>query len=262
MSWLDRPSLHRPLALGTAIVAAVLPAAALAGIVVAASGPSAKDFPPGRKLADNATITLKAADSVTILDAKGTRVLKGAGSFTVGAPAGASKGSTFAALTQQRDASRVRTGAVRAAGPDGKPLRPNLWYVDVTVPGPVCVVAGMPIRAWRPEMDGEGSYSTVTVNSGRNGGKRAPIAFADKSTVAAWDVASAPVQDGATYAVTDGKEPPVDVTFAVLPRLENDPERLASDLLAHGCQGQLAVLTHALALPSDGASDGPAAPPQ
>ncbi|HKT85528.1 MAG TPA: hypothetical protein VJQ77_05520 [Novosphingobium sp.] len=227
---------------GTALL--TLPAGAMAGIVVASSGPSAKTYPPGTKLPDDARITLKASDRVTILDKRGTRVLSGAGTYTVGTSSGPSRTSTFVALTTQRSASRVRTGAVRGSGPDGKPLRPNLWYVDVTSSGPVCVVDAGEVRAWRPSKDGAAAYETEPAA----GGAAMELSFQDGSMVAPWG--GAPVAEGASYAIAPkGKAPEVKITFRLLPQQDYAPEDLAEALLAKGCEGQVNVLAHSLALP-------------
>ena len=70
--------------LGTALllVGTSTPAVAQA-VVVRSTGPSAVAYPKGKRLAANATVVLKAGDVVTVLDKAGTRVLKGAGSFTL-----------------------------------------------------------------------------------------------------------------------------------------------------------------------------------
>ena len=80
--------------LGGAAVAVVAPDVAKAGTVVASSGPSAGKYPVGKKLKDTDRITLRAGDSVTVLDSRGTRIISGAGTHMVGAR-GASKRSTF-----------------------------------------------------------------------------------------------------------------------------------------------------------------------
>lgn len=227
----------------TAAALLALPASAIAGIVVASSGPSAKTYPPGTKLPDNARITLQAADRVTILDKRGTRVLSGAGTHTVGSASGPSRTSTFVALTTQRSASRVRTGAVRASGPDGKPLRPNLWYVDVTSPGPVCVLDPAEVRAWRPGNKGNAAYDLKPAS----GGAGTTLSFQDGSMVAPWG--GAPVADGASYAIASKGGSDVKVTFRILPRQDYAPEDLAALLLEKGCEAQVNVLAQSLALP-------------
>ena len=226
---------------GAALLA--LPASAMAGIVVASSGPSAKTYPPGTKLPDDAKITLKASDRVTILDKRGTRVLSGAGTHTVGSSGGPSRTSTFVALTTQRSASRVRTGAVRGSGPDGKPLRPNLWYVDVTSSGPTCVVDPAEVRAWRPGNEGNATYTVKPAA----GGATATLSFVDGSMVAPWG--GAPVADGSSYLVSSGGAPNVTVTFKVLPQQDYAPEDLAELLLSKGCESQVNLLAQSLVLP-------------
>ena len=232
-------------ALGGIIGAALLalPASAMAGIVVASSGPSAKTYPPGTKLPDDAKITLKASDRVTILDKRGTRVLSGAGTHTVGSSSGPSRTSTFVALTTQRSASRVRTGAVRGSGPDGKPLRPNLWYVDVTSPGSVCVVDPAEVRAWRPGNEGNATYTVKPAA----GGATATLSFEDGSMVAPWG--DAPVADGSSYLVSSGGASAVTVTFKVLPQQDYAPEDLTELLLSKGCENQVNLLAQSLVLP-------------
>lgn len=228
----------------TAAALLTLPAGAMAGIVVASSGPSAKTYPPGTKLPDDAKITLKASDRVTILDKRGTRVLSGAGTFTVGSASGPSRTSTFVALTTQRSASRVRTGAVRGSGPDGKPLRPNLWYVDVTSPGPVCIVDPGEVRAWRPGNQGNATYTVKPAA----GGAAIRLSFADGSMVAPWS-GGAPVADGSSYLISSGTAADVKVTVRLLPQRDYAPEDLAELLLAKGCESQVNLLAQSLVIP-------------
>ena len=78
--------------LAAALIAAAGSSAALADVlVVRASGPSAKAYPAGKTIADNARIALQAGDSLVLLDSRGTRVLRGPGSFTPNGPAQASR---------------------------------------------------------------------------------------------------------------------------------------------------------------------------
>src|SRR6478735_1132669 len=121
-----------------AAACALVPAAAFAGVVVSASGPSAGSFPVGKSIGNSERVVLRAGDTLTVLDANGTRVLRGAGTFSLDQQAGPSKRGTFADLTRRRPASQVRTAAIRG---DDQPAQPsNIWYVDVSHPGTVCVV--------------------------------------------------------------------------------------------------------------------------
>ncbi|MEJ2458783.1 MAG: hypothetical protein P8Y58_11805 [Novosphingobium sp.] len=232
------------------MAATALPGSAMAGIVVASSGPSAASFPPGKKLPDDAKITLEAADSVTILDSKGTRVLRGAGTFKVGAQGTFNRSLTFAALTRERSAQRVRTGAVR--GPNGTPISPNLWYVDVNRTGTFCIVNPAEVRLWRPVKDGDASYRVTSAD----GTHSATPGFSNGVTVAPWDAVAVPVKEGVAYTITgplsgEDTAQSVSVTFAMLPEQEYTPEDLAAALMAKGCDAQMNLLATSLALPDD-----------
>jgi len=133
------------LALGAAALAAVLPAGeALAqSMVVRSTGPSAGQYPAGRKLAVNSKITLKANDQVTVLDANGTRVLSGPGTYTLDSAVSRDQaGNTQIAslLATGGPPRRARTGATRGAGVVETVQRsPNLWFVDAGKSGKFCV---------------------------------------------------------------------------------------------------------------------------
>lgn len=227
-------------ALAVASLAAISPKAALAEVIVASSGPSAKQFPVGKKIAASDQITLKAGDSVTILGSGGTRVIRGAGSHRVGA-GNAAKRSTFATLTRQRDAARVRTGAVRG-DLTGPITRPNIWYVDVTRSGTMCIADPAAVQLWRPETGGAPVYLVASPTSADH----VHVTFAEGATTSTWN-AALPLADGSRYSFTsqpDGTSS--EVTFAVLDAIPESPEDMAVALIAEGCTGQLEVLSSAL----------------
>ncbi|MDZ4306370.1 hypothetical protein [Allopontixanthobacter sp.] len=239
-------SLVRNFSIGTALaiasLTAVIPVAASAEVVVASSGPSAGQFPVGRKLGASEQITLKAGDTVTVLGSAGTRVISGAGNHRVGAR-GAAKRSTFATLTRQRDAARVRTGAVRGDLTGAAVTRSNLWYVDVTQSGTMCIADGMAVQLWRPSAEGAPTYRVG--NASATGDMY--LAFAEGSTATDWNLAQMPVEDGASYTIAaPGGGSVTEVTFAVLETQPDNPEDLAAALIAKGCTGQLELLSSAL----------------
>src|SRR3990167_280679 len=156
-------------------ILAVAPVAAEAGVVVSASGPSAGAFPGGRKIGEEERIVLRAGDALTVLDGKGTRVLRGAGTYTLSQQSAASASGAFAVLTRQRSATRVRTGAVRGDDEaEGQATRPNLWYVDVAAPGTMCLPGGG-VRLWRADST---EFATYTVTAAA-GGKAARVVFGE-----------------------------------------------------------------------------------
>lgn len=231
--------------LAAALACAAAPAA-MAAIVVAASGPSAAQYPAGKKLDDNGQVTLRAGDTLTILDARGTRVLRGAGTFSVSAAAaGQDRSATFAALTRPRASQRVRTGAVRDPGASAKVMSPNLWYVDVTQGGTRCVLDPAGVRLWRGDASAAAEYRI----SGR-ASAAGTVSFAQSSMVASWD-AAAPVSEGATYTLSRAGSPQsVTVSFAILPSAPSTPEETAAALIEKGCSAQLDLLSQSLAIPA------------
>jgi hypothetical protein len=238
MSFLDR----RPLMALVLLAGVALPLSqAQAGVVVAASGPSAKTYPVGKKLGANDTVVLQAGDTLTVLDEKGTRVLKGAGSFSLASKTGADRSSTFALLTRQRSAQRVRTGAVR--GTEAGPVtRPNLWYVDVRQSGPMCLANPSEVRLWRPATTGEALYAI-----GPDGSKAtSKAAFGDGEMLTVWDLSQSPVADGAKYVVAGQDGSPQEITFRLLDTVPDAPEDLALKLIEKGCTAQLDVLSSAM----------------
>lgn len=227
--------------------AALAPGLAMAAVVVASSGPSASAYPVGRKLDDAGSVTLKAGDTLTVLDAKGTRILRGAGTYPVAARSGAAaKTSTFAALSMQRSAQRVRTGAVRA-GQNGTPAgNPNLWFVNIAKPGNRCLVQGQPVRFWRLDAAAAATWKAKTES-----GETVDLAFPAGAMVAPWDSQRHPLANGARLQLARvGTGPaPVVVSFSILPSQPQNVEAMAEALIAQGCTAQLDLLASTLAQP-------------
>lgn len=233
----------RVLAAIAALVAATLPLAqAQAGVVVASSGPSAKTYPVGKKLGATDRVVLQPGDTLTVLDEKGTRVLKGPGTISLATRTGADRSSAFALLTRPRSAQKVRTGAVRSDGGSGEATRPNLWYVDVRQPGPMCLANPAEVRLWRPATEGEALYAIAPGDAKVS----AKAAFGDGEMLTVWDLSQAPVTDGARYVVAGKDGKPTEITFRVLDTLPATPEDLALKLIEKGCTGQLDVLATAM----------------
>ena len=74
-------ALHVVLLAGTAVAAP---------LVVRSTGPSAKTYPVGKPIAENAKIVLKAGDTLMLLDGSSTRTISGPGTFSASAAAAAS----------------------------------------------------------------------------------------------------------------------------------------------------------------------------
>lgn len=231
------------------VVSALVPAVASAGVVVSSTGPSAASFPVGKKVADSERIVLRQGDVLTVLDGNGTRVLRGAGTYMLSQQAGPSQRASFARLTERRTASRVGTAAVRGEDP---PRPSSLWHVDVSKPGRVCVLGTDRVRLWRPQTEGDASY-TLHADSG---GASHAVTFGDGDTLTSWDTSALPIADGASFALAgpDGAGSGT-LTFAVLDGAAEDPEALAQQLIEKGCTQQLELLSAATMIEQGSASD-------
>ena len=224
---------RRLTALALAGAALTLPVAAMAGVVVKSTGPSATRYPVGSKVDDNATITLKAGDVITVLTAHGTRVIKGAGTFRVGdRPQVAA--DRFASLTRKRAATRVRTGAVRDGLAEAA-TNPSLWYV--------CLYDLATVRLWRPGADGTITYRMFN----RENGTAVDVTFDEAVTVAALDPARLPIAEGAPYIITGpDNATSAQISFVLLQGDYEAPDALGEALIAKGCTVQLEALAASL----------------
>ena len=218
-----------------AAACALVPAMASAGVVVSASGPSAGTFPVGKKLGDSERIVLRAGDTVTVVDGNGTRVLRGAGTYSLDQQAGPSQRNTLASLTQRNAASRTRTTAIRGENP---PKPASVWYVDISRPGTVCLADTALVRLWRPATEGDATYSL----SASAGGASGPVDFADGSRLASLDTAALPITDGASFTLSGPDGAVGTLTFAVLGTVAEDTEAFVQQLIEKGCTNQLELL--------------------
>lgn len=231
-------------ALGTAALALCCASSAWADtLVVRASGPSAQTYRPGAKLADGGKLSLKAGDVVTLLDNKGTRTLRGPGTFPVAASAAAVASSvTLSALLDTKRVRRARTGAVRGTIKDGAavaPRRPNLWLVDVAQPGALCVADPAAVRLWRADTAKAATFQI------HGAAQHAAVPFAAGEAVAAWPGAL-PLTEGAAYRIEGGARP-VDIRLTKLDQAEAGLDSVAAGLIARGCEAQLDLLVDAAA---------------
>ncbi len=242
-----------------ALIAATLATAAAPvmaqSLVVRASGPSARTYPAGAKLAQTASLSLKAGDVVTLLDGRGTRTLRGPGNFAANGPvtAGTDDRNTLSSILETKRVRRARTGAVRGTGETGQPQRsPSLWYVDISQPSTMCVADPANMRLWRPASVKAASITATPAT----GGTGATIAFPGGETTAAWPV-ELPVKDGVSYRLNwTGLAQPVVIRFTVMDATAEGLEEMASTLIARKCQAQLDLLVETVALPDA----GPASP--
>jgi len=239
MFWHDK---SRTVRLALASVAAIaFSTAAVAGVVVKSSGPSAGDYPVGKKVGDNDRVVLEEGDQITILNQSGTRVLRGPGTYRAGAR-GASTRVRFAELTRQKSALRVRTGAARPG--EVEVTNPNLWYVDVTQAGTICVPTLDRVSLWRPSSDGDETYILRPADSDYHH----HVTFGDGLMVRDVDDERLPLSEDKEYRISGPNgSAAVIVTFKLIDAPDGEPEDLADALIEKGCTVQLDLLSQALA---------------
>lgn len=235
------------------MIATLSVGASAATLVVRSSGPSAKAYPPGKQLADNGTLTLQAGDQVVILDSRGTRTLKGPGTFSPSVASNRASDSreTFA----QASSRRARPGATRGVKPATAavaPRNPNIWFVDAERSSTVCVADPASVTLWRSAA-GQARMATVTDLAS---GKSAAVEWRAGSATAAWP-ATLPVADGASYRIAwRGQTAPTQLRLAFLDAATAGLEDMASKLITKGCSAQLDLLIETVAIPD--ANENPA----
>lgn len=223
-------------------------------LVVRSSGPSARSYPPGKAIPESQKIVLKANDQVVILDGRGTRTLKGPGSFspTVASNQATDSRTTFAALVSQRSERRARIGAVRSVKPASDPRNPNLWFVDVERSSNTCVIDPAAITMWRAETGANAALTVTNVATG----KAESVNWKTGESTLAWP-ASMPVTAGAEYRLSwPGAQQPTLLKFAVLGPDLKGLESMAAALIKHGCEAQLDLLIETVAIPDKSGPTG------
>ncbi|HEX8262763.1 MAG TPA: hypothetical protein VF547_07810 [Allosphingosinicella sp.] len=235
MSWGPNSVLARPLiALGLLATAT----AAMADIlVVRSSGPSARSYPAGRRLPESSRLSLKAGDQLIVLDGRGTRVIRGPGSFAAGAPA---VGRVASAAPVQR---RARIGAVRGIE-TGELRPPSIWHVDVARSSNVCVADPAKVTLWRARA---AEAATLSI-AARNGATR-QLGWQPGSSTLAWP-SDLPVAEGAEYRLSGtGAAAPTTIRFRTMPAKPAGLEDMAQALIRNQCDAQLDLFIDTVKLP-------------
>ena len=205
-----------------ALALAVSSASAATVLVVRATGPSSKVYPPGKALPDAAKIQLQPGDSVMLLNNGGARTLRGPGTFAVAG------GSGNSATNRRARFSAMRSGDV--------PLNPSPWNLDVTQSGKLCVADPSKLILWRPQKD---DSIKLTI---RGGGSEQTLDWAAGKDTISWP-ANLPVTSGAEYQLSQPESgDTARVTFITLGIPPTDSMTTAQSLIANGCDNQLDVL--------------------
>jgi len=241
---------------GMALATTLVGAASAQSLVVRSTGPSAKTYPAGTKLAANSTVTLRAQDRITVLDKAGTRVLSGPGNFRLDGRVSRDQNTTtkLASFINNRSRSRSRTGAVRGPG-SGQTQEtsmdsPHLWYLDVREGGTFCVANPNKVMLWRPDIT-SGASGTLKSSSGTT----KDIRWISGNPISAWPKASIAIANGATFRLTSNVAPGEKVIkTVVLDKRPADLEEAAAVLIANGCAAQLDLLVRTV--PAENSATG------
>ncbi|MET1111364.1 MAG: hypothetical protein ABWX67_07560 [Allosphingosinicella sp.] len=236
MSWGPSRAVVRPLIAAALLVTA---GAALADIlVVRSSGPSARGFPPGKRLPESARINLKASDQLVVLDGRGTRIIRGPGSFTAGAPA-VGRVASAAPVVQRR----ARIGAVRGLE-TGELRPPSIWHVDVARSSNICVADASKLTLWRAD-----PAEALTLNIGGPGGQTKRLSWQPGSSTLAWP-SDLPVAEGSEYRLSwSGGSAPTALRFRTVPAKPAGLEDMAQTLIRNQCDAQLDLFIDPVKLP-------------
>lgn len=211
-------------------------------VIIKYEGPNRQSYKPGKKLAQTAKITLKAGELLTVLDERGTRTLRGPGTFNASSAvsAGAISNASLAGLIRTSSVRRARTGAVRGEAPAQQArLSPNLWFVDITKSARICVPDFQNLQLWRSNT--EDSQNTITIAN--SSGSDATVKFGKGSSVARWPSTLTPVA-GARYTISapGGLEKVSIEMVGVDVTGEERLDTMALKLLDRGCQTQSELL--------------------
>ncbi|HMI41842.1 MAG TPA: hypothetical protein VK485_11515 [Sphingomicrobium sp.] len=207
--------------------------ASAAVIVVKSSGPSARNFPAGKALQDGDKLSLKSNDLVVLLDSRGTRTLRGPGSFPAASTGPARSMSSLAALTGQGRA-RGRVGAVRG------PVPRSIWQADSQKSETMCFANTGDISIYR---DNIAAAETVTVKDLASG-RSAKVNFAATMQTAPWP-AEVPIAANGRYQIGGST-----VSMKSISPLPAGLEGIAQSLIRNDCQGQLDILINTFTIAS------------
>lgn len=245
MHWTKR---HVAAAIVVASLGSIVPSAVNAEpIVIKYEGRSGDLYKPGKKLVPNAKISLKTGEILTVLDERGTRVLRGPGTFNSSSSATVKSvsNSSLAALIRTSSVRRARTGAVR--GDTSAALQaasPNLWFVDLSKSGKVCVADFNNLQLWSSNAEFPRDFIATDIATGTT----ASTQFGKGQRTANWpSKITAANGKNYTFAISGRSEKTTVHLVRVAMTGEEKLDRMASILIENGCQtqGELLAATFA-----------------
>ncbi|MEM7689648.1 MAG: hypothetical protein AAF291_11570 [Pseudomonadota bacterium] len=210
---------------------------------------SADDYKVGSKIDDEDTITLASGERVSVLTKRGSRTMRGPGTFVVGADPKSNR-NRFANLKRRGAAKRSGTGGVRSAATAAVAAlqSPKVFYADVGRSGRLCLTNTQDVSLWRAFSDRPATY----VVSGPDLDAPVTVSFEADVSVAPPEGATLALMDGGTYTITGGSAGPgpamtiATVTIVDLGQDYPTADGLAQALFGNGCTAQFNVLSDRL----------------
>lgn len=210
-------------------------------IVIKYEGPASQTYKPGKRLSSTSKISLKSGEILTILDERGTRVLRGPGTFSASSSASAANVSntSLATLVRTSTVRRARTGAVRGdAAPVRAALSPNLWYLEYGKGGRYCVADFQNLRLWRPDASDSKTLTAIDKSTG----KTASVKLGKGVNSANWPSEIDPA-DGGNYALSGPDKSENVINLIKIDVTGNERiDVLAAKLIEQGCTAQSELL--------------------
>lgn len=201
-------------------------AAAADVLIIRAVGPSARSYPVGTRLPDDATLRLARGDSVSILRASGTRVFRGPGAFRADAPPRPAE----IVLAE----TRRGLGATRGAPPRPVSRFTSIWHLDASSSGPACFSPDTPLMLWRPEFG-----MPVQLDFTSRDGAKQRISWPAGQQILTLSPAGQ-LSEGATIEYHQPKASrPTRISLRAVQVDQADEEAVALALMKHGCRGQI-----------------------
>ena len=249
MSWAQNKSALARAAFSLAVLTGVVGASAASAEDAIIVKSTMREYPVGSKIDDETTITLATGDRISVLTRRGSRSMKGPGTFVVGANPKSNR-NRFTNLKRRGASSRSDAGATRNArvAKAGRPSRPKVFYVDLEMSGRVCLTDTSNVALWRPKADKPASYVVNGVDLA------APVAvsFAADQTLAPPEGAPLALSGGATYTISGGSSGPgpamtvASVTVIDLGRDYQRADQLAQAFFDNGCMAQFEIMSERL----------------
>ena len=234
LSWIQNRTKVLRVGLAAVLVIAAAPASAKV-LIVRSAGPSAKSYPVGRSLPENARITLRARDTLTLLGSAGTLTLRGPGTFA--ATVVVRPGPRTVAVDRRPITAAVRGGPLPHPVAVNVPRAFSVWQIDVTHSGSVCLLRSSDVMLWRPDATAPTQLSIVAA-----GGEVRTIAWPAGRNSIVW-VPLSPIINGGAYTLRQvGNAIPTQITVHVVHVKSNLPQAVAAILIKNGCLRQLDAL--------------------